>query len=235
MPDIVLGLIPARGGSKAIIGKNLTPLAGRPLLAYTTSAALQATRLDRIIVSTDDAAIAKEAIALGVEAPFLRPADLSGDTTPMLPVIQHAVDWCEKDGTPVGMVVLLQPTSPLRCAEHIDEALALADAENAETVVSVVSVPHNFSPDSVMVEQDGQLLPFLDGPMVLRRQEKSRYVARNGPAILAVRGSAIRRGTLYGNPTVGYEMTAATSIDIDEPEDLWLAQQYLTRKNGIAT
>jgi CMP-N-acetylneuraminic acid synthetase len=232
MPDIVLGLIPARGGSKAIIGKNLIPLAGQPLLAYTISAALQASRLDRIIVSTDDTTIAKAAIAMGVEAPFLRPAELSGDTTPMLPVIQHAIDWCEKDGTPVGVVVLLQPTSPLRRAQHIDEALALADIENAETVVSVVSVPHNFSPDSVMVEQDGRLLPYQDGPMALRRQEKSRYLARNGPAILAVRVSTLRGGTLYGDPTVGYEMSAATSIDIDEPEDLWLAEQYLTRKNG---
>lgn len=230
MQGIVLGLIPARGGSKAIPGKNLAPLAGRPLLAYTTEAALAATRLDRVIVSTDDAAIADAARDLGSEVPFVRPASLAGDTTPMLPVIEHAIDWCEKDGSPVGMVVLLQPTSPLRRAHHIDEAVGMAGTQNAETVVSVVEVPHNFSPDSVMVEDGRRLQPYLDEPMVLRRQEKRRYLARNGPAILAIRTSVIRRGVLYGDPTLGYEMDAEASLDIDEPEDLWLAEQYLQRR-----
>lgn len=232
MPGIVLGLIPARGGSKGIPGKNLVALAGKPLLAYTVEAALAARRLDRVIVSTDDSAIAEAARTLGAEVPFLRPAELAADATPMLPVIEHALDWCAANGAPVRMVVLLQPTSPLRRARHIDDALALAENREAETVVSVVAVPHNFAPDSVMVEEDGRLKPYLDGPMVLRRQEKRRYLARNGPAILAVRGEVIRRGALYGEPTLGYEMDAVSSLDIDEPGDLWLAEQHIRRDHG---
>lgn len=230
----MLGLVPARGGSKAIPGKNLAPLAGRPLLAYTAEAALAARRLHRVVVSTDDPAIADAARVMGLDAPFLRPTEIAGDTTPILPVIRHAMDWCESQGTAVRLVVLLQPTSPLRRSEHIDEAVALAETTHAETVVSVIAVPHNLTPDSIMVEEGGKLRPYLDQPMVLRRQEKRRYLARNGPALLVVRPSAIRRDTLYGDPTVGYEMETQFSIDIDDLEDLWLAEQYLQRAHGTA-
>ena len=224
----VVGLIPARGGSKSIHRKNLVPLAGRPLLAYTADAALGAQRLDRVLLSTDDPEIAAAGRVLGLEVPFVRPAELSSDAAEMLPVMRHALDWLTENGPEPIALILLQPTSPLRKASHIDEAIALLLDSEASTVVSVVAVPHQYGPASVMtMNADGRLTPFLPGPPILRRQDKPRVFARNGPAILAVRSSTLRCGKLYGDPTLGYRMTIADSFDIDEPEDLWLAEQYL--------
>jgi CMP-N,N'-diacetyllegionaminic acid synthase len=230
----IIGLIPARGGSKSIPRKNLAVVAGRPLLAYTARAALGAARLDRVILSTDDAEIAEAGRALGLEVPFLRPAALAGDETAMLPVMRHALDFLAESGSTATALVLLQPTSPLRSAGHIDEAVELLLDSGAETVVSIVEVPHNFGPTSVMTRHaDGSLTPFLPGPPILRRQDKPRVFARNGPAILAVRGAVLRRGALYGEPTLGYCMSAADSLDIDEPDDLWLAEQHIRRREAI--
>ena len=231
----VIGLIPARGGSKSILGKNLVPLAGKSLLSYTAEAALAAHSLDRVIVSTDDSSIATAAREMGLDVPFYRPTDLSGDDTPMLPVIAHALDWCESEGMTLDTIVLLQPTSPLRKASDIDNTVARLQSTNAETVVSVVEVPHQYTPGSVMIMKNDCLIPFSDKPMILRRQDKERIYARNGPAVLAIRAKVIRRGTLYGEPTLGYEMDAESSLDIDEPEDLWLAEQYLRRRTNASS
>jgi CMP-N,N'-diacetyllegionaminic acid synthase len=231
----IIGLIPARGGSKGIPGKNLAPLAGRPLLAHTADAARAARCLSRTILSTDDPAIAAAGRGLGLEVPFLRPPALAGDDTPMLPVLVHALDWCRDRAAEPEIVVLLQPTSPLRRAADIDAAVGLMTRAGAETVVSVMAVPHRFTPASLMaMDTDGSLRSLDDGPMVLRRQDKALLYARNGPAILAVRATALRRGTLYGEPTLGYEMDAESSLDIDDPEDLWLAEQYLRRRDAAA-
>jgi CMP-N,N'-diacetyllegionaminic acid synthase len=230
----IVGLVPARGGSKSIPRKNLALVAGRPLLAYTARAALAAASLDRVILSTDDDEIAEAGRALGLEAPFLRPASLAGDETGMAPVLRHALDWLAEHGAVAAALVLLQPTSPLRGASHIDEAVALLLDSGAETVVSVVEVPHNFGPASVMTQDAaGRLTPFLPGPPILRRQDKPRVFARNGPAILAVRSQVLGRDTLYGEPTLGYRMSAADSLDIDEPDDLWLAEQYIRRREAM--
>lgn len=230
-PEPIVGLIPARGGSKSIPRKNLAVLAGRPLLAYTAAAALGARRLARTILSTDDVEIAEVGRALGLEVPFLRPAHLAGDTVEMIPVMRHVLDWLAEQGIATATLVLLQPTSPLRQARHIDEAVELLNDSGAETVVSVVEVPHQYGPASVMTRhEDGRLTPFLPGPPILRRQDKPRVFARNGPAVLAVRSAPLRRGTLYGEPTLGYGMSAADSLDIDEPDDLWLAEHYIRRR-----
>lgn len=229
----IVGLIPARGGSKSIPRKNLAIVAGRPLLAHTAQAALGAARLDRVILSTDDVEIAETGRALGLDVPFLRPTALAGDEMGMLPVMRHALDWLAEHGTAATALVLLQPTSPLRTARHIDEAVALLLDSGAETVVSVVEVPHQYSPASVMsCDAEGRLTPFLSGPPILRRQDKPRVFARNGPAILAVRNPVLRHGALYGEPTLGYRMSLADSLDIDDPDDLWLAEQYLTRRGA---
>src|SRR5436190_23965871 len=182
----VLGIIPARGGSKGIPDKNLMLLGGRPLLAYTADAAKESTRLTRTIVTTDDDRIARSAQSLGVEVPFMRPSSLAGDDVPMLPVLQHAVKTLATEGFSADIVVLLQPTSPLRRGEHIDAAVTWLERAGGDSVVSVVEVPHQFNPTSVMRVEDGLLKPFLAGPAATRRQDKPRVLARNGPAVLAV-------------------------------------------------
>jgi CMP-N,N'-diacetyllegionaminic acid synthase len=224
-----LGVIPARGGSKGVPGKNLRALAGRPLLAYTADAALGSRRLSRVVLSTDDEAIAEAGRALGLDVPFIRPADLALDATPMLPVLQHAVSAMTTAAFAPEAVVLLQPTSPLRRAEHIDAALELLDSGGADSIVSVVEVPHQFSPLSVMTLVNGRLKPFADGPTITRRQDKPRVYARNGPAVLATRTAVLAGGSLYGDDCRPFVMDARTSIDIDDAHDFDYAE-YLLRQ-----
>ena len=183
----VLGLIPARGGSSGIPRKNIIPMAGRPLLSYTCEAALGSRVLSRVVLSTDDEEIAGVGRHCGVEVPFLRPADLARDDTPSVRVAQHALDWLrEREGWEADVLVLLQPTSPLRLSHHIDEALdRMVDGE-AETVVSVVPVPHRYHPYAIMSARNGYLEDFWQTPLPFdrfRRQNLPTFYARNGPAI----------------------------------------------------
>ena len=223
-----LAVIPARGGSKAIPDKNLTLLCGRPLLAYTVDAAKASTRIARAIVSTDDQRIADAARSLGLEVPFMRPASLAGDDAPMLPVLQHALEALEVQGFSADAIVLLQPTSPLRRAEHIDAAIDALERTGGDSVVSVVEVPHQFNPVSVMRMEEGWLTPFLDVPTVTRRQDKPRVFARNGPAVLVVRAGVVKSGSLYGTKSSPLVMSAEDSLDIDTPWDLRLVESVLS-------
>lgn len=223
-----LGVVPARGGSKGIPGKNLRPVAGRPLLAYTADAIRESRRLTRAVVSTDDPAIADAARELALDVPFMRPSDLARDETPMLPVLQHALEALRPEG--YDAVVLLQPTSPLRRGTHIDEAVALLEETGADSVVSVVEVPHQFSPVSVLRLEDGRLRPYQDGALPTRRQDKPRVYARNGPAVLAVRAGVLAGGSLYGADSRPLLMAVHDSYDIDSSDDLALVELLLARR-----
>jgi CMP-N-acetylneuraminic acid synthetase len=224
----VLGVIPARGGSKGIPNKNLVPLCGRPLLAYTADAAKASTTLTRTIVSTDDERIAACAKSLGLDV-LMRPSLLAADDTPMLPVLQHAIEAMRAGGFTTDIVVLLQPTSPLRRGEHIDAAVVWLQRTRGDSIVSVVEVPHQFNPASVMRLDDGLLKPFLDAPTATRRQDKPRLYARNGPAVLAVHARVIEGGSLYGNETWPLVMTPEESLDVDTPLDLRLVESVIGR------
>jgi CMP-N,N'-diacetyllegionaminic acid synthase len=187
-------------------------------------AAREATRVNRVIVSTDDEGIATIARQWGAEVPFLRPAELANDAAPMLGVLLHALFWLEAAGESVEALVLLQPTSRLRCARHVDEAIALFFQNRVSSVVSVVEVPHAFNPVSVMKLDDGLLLPYLTaGAVITRRQDKPLVYARNGPAVLVSAPQTLRQGELYGDRCMAYPMSHRESIDIDAPEDLELA------------
>ena len=233
-PEImnVLGLIPARGGSKGIPHKNIVPVAGKPLLAYTCESARQSQLLTRTLLNTDDPQIAAVAQDYGIETPFLRPAELARDDTPILPVIRHTLDWLAENKNFVPeAVVLLQPTSPLRQAAHIDAAIDLLFEQNADTVVSVIEVPHQFNPVSLMrLDENRQLQPYIAGPMILRRQEKPRVFARNGPAVLAIRRETILQDQLYGEKVLPLLMEPAASLDVDGPDDIALAEFWLARR-----
>ncbi|SFN44611.1 N-acylneuraminate cytidylyltransferase [Bradyrhizobium sp. Rc3b] len=229
----MVALIPARGGSKGIVGKNLALCGGRSLLDWTTEAALQSGVIDRTILSTDDDAIAEAGNGLGLEVPFRRPADLAGDQALMLDVMQHCLAALRNEGTDVEALVLLQPTSPFRRAHHVREAVQKFRARSAATLVSVVRVPHRFVPEAQMREEDGKLVPYLGGQVGrTRRQDKEVSYGRNGPVVLIVRGDVLDSGMLYGSPTVAYEMDEIASIDIDTPEDLRLADHLM--KTGYA-
>jgi CMP-N-acetylneuraminic acid synthetase len=216
----VLGIVPARGGSKGVPDKNLRVVGGHSLLARTAAAARDSRLLSRTVLSTDSPAIADAGRAVGLDVPFLRPAELAADDTSILPVLRHVVGALGDEGFRADAVVLLQPTSPFRRAEHIDAAVTLLNDSGADSVVSVVEVPHQFSPVSVLTMHDGRLQPFTAGPLITRRQDKPRVFARNGPAVLAVRVSVLERGELYGADCRALVMTAADSVDIDDEFDL---------------
>lgn len=227
----VLAVIPARGGSKGIPNKNLAPLCGRPLLAYTADAVRHSRRIRRAVVSTESAAIANEARRLGLDVPFMRPAALAADDTPMLPVLQHALAEVRRGGWAPDAVVLLQPTSPLRRAEHVDAAIELLDASGADSVVSVIEVPHQFNPVSVLSLDGDRLRPFLEQETpAARRQDKPRVLARNGPAVLVVRAHTIDSGSLYGDDCRPLMMRPEESLDIDSAWDLTVAEYALSRR-----
>jgi N-acylneuraminate cytidylyltransferase len=212
----ILGLIPARGGSKGIPRKNLALVGGKPLLAWTVDAARAASELTRVVVSTDDDEIAA---AAGV-AVLRRPTELAADDTPMLDVVRHAVTELSPD-----VVVVLQPTSPLRRAEHVDAAVRLLLESGADAVLSVVAVPHRYAPDALMDVVDGRVVA-RGGART--RQEKELVYARNGPAILARRADRIS-DDLYGGDCRPYLMAERDSLDVDESFDLELADLLLRR------
>jgi len=224
-PVHVVGLIPARGGSKGIPRKNLVELVGKPLVAWTIGAARAASSISRVVVSTDSDEISGLARDLGADV-LERPAELAEDKTPMLEVVRHAI----RELGPCDVLVLLQPTSPLRRAEHVDDAVRLLLESAADAVVSVVEVPHQFRPSSLMELQDGKLVPWSDGPAT-RRQDKPVVYARNGPAVLAVRPDRLG-DSLYGGDCRAYVMDRRDSVDIDDEVDLLLAEQLLSPNEG---
>jgi CMP-N-acetylneuraminic acid synthetase len=217
----VVALVPARGGSKGIPRKNLAPLLGRPLLAWTIDAARAAETVTRVVVSTDDEEIA--AAADGTEI-LRRPSELATDETPMLDVIRHALH----ELAPLDVLVLLQPTSPLRRAEHVDGAVRLLLETGADSVVSVVEVPHRYRPGSLMA-LDGDRLVRLADDHAATRQEKPAVYARNGPAVLVLRGDWVGPD-LYAGDCRAYVMEPRDSIDVDDPFDLELAELLLAAR-----
>lgn len=228
----IIGLIPARGGSKGIPGKNIALCAGKPLLAYTAEAALAAKCLDRVMLSTDDAVIANVGRECGLEVPFLRPAELATDRANSLSVIVHALDWLESQGVVVDAIVLLQPTSPLRTAHHIREAVRLFQTQTPDALVSVVEVPHQYHPNALMRLEQHTLVPVVAASeIILRRQEVSPLYARNGPAILILSANQIRSGSFYSGVTAPYVMSQPDSLDIDTTEDLAAAAASLARSS----
>jgi CMP-N-acetylneuraminic acid synthetase len=219
----VVGLVPARAGSKGIPRKNLAPVAGKPLLQWTLEAAAESELLTRIVVSTDWEEAANLARALETEV-LERPAVLARDTTPMLDVVRHALG----NLGPCDVLVLLQPTSPLRRPEHIDGPVRLLLETGADAVVSVVEVPHQYRPDSLMALKGEQLVP-LEPTRHAGRQDKPLVYARNGPAVLALRPDRLGND-LYDGDCRPYVMDVADSIDVNGPFELELAELLLRHR-----
>ena len=222
--ETIIGLITARGGSKSIPRKNVKLLAGQPLIAWSIESALRSRGLSRLIVSTDDEEIAKVSKKFGAEIPCLRPKELAQDDTLSLPVLQHMVRYLrEKENYEPFAVILLQPTSPLRTEKHIDEAIELFQKDSqADSLVSVATVPHNFQPQKLMKLSDKYLIPYLEGEgtEILTRKGLPKLFARNGPAILISKTNLIiEQETLYGEKILPYLMPMNQSFDIDDMED----------------
>jgi len=230
----ILAIIPARGGSKSIPLKNLALINGVPMISYTFLAAKESLYIDEIMVSTDSEKIREYAQQQGIQVPFMRPTELARDDTPMKPVIKHALLEMERyKKTTFDIIVLLQPTSPFRKAKHINKAIALFADKSAKSVVSVIEVPHQFSPNSLMkITSQGTVFPYegFEKDLVLHRQTKTTLFARNGPAVLVLsRDLVLREKSFYTPETYPYIMGEEESVDIDKPFDLEIAE-FLMRK-----
>ncbi len=201
----VLAVIPARGGSKGISRKNLRVVAGKPLLQWTVEAAQAARSLDRVVVSTEDAEISALAARCGAEV-LPRPAALATDEAATLQVLQHAVQVL-----PAGVVVVLQPTSPIRSEGLIDRCVRQFEAAGAE---SLGTVHRDYS------YEYGQPMP--------RRQEMRPRLVDNGN-IHVLAADVIRRGRRFGDRLARYEISRAEGVEIDDAFDLWLAERILER------
>lgn len=220
---MICAIVPARGGSRGIPRKNLRPFQGRPLVCHAVDAALGATLVDRVIVSTDDPDIAAVARTAGAETPFLRPASLATDETPTLPVLQHAVRCLEEHGAAITAVVVLQPTSPLRSAAHVDAAVRLFLDSKANSVASVCEVDH--SPYWMHRLDGDRLVPFApEGAAYLRRQDLPPVYRLNGAIYVTGRSVVMDQGRVLGDDTRAFVMDRHHSVDIDDEIDFQLAE-----------
>ena len=221
----VLGLVPARGGSKSIPRKNLVELGGVPLIQWTIQAAL-GSNLERVVVSTDDDEIAEISQNLGAEVPFKRPAELSSDQTLSIDVVLHALDVLEED---FDAVMMLQPTSPFRTSIDIVSAIKIID--DASSVISVVPV-EGTHPARMKFVEDGVLIDpsFAETIENMPRQDLRPMYIRNG-AIYLTRIADLRHRTFKGALSRALIMPKERSINIDTSFDLALARVALS--NGM--
>ena len=204
----ILAVIPARGGSKGIPNKNIVDIGGNPLIKYTIDAALESKMLTDCIVSTDSDAIAVVAKACGALVPFKRPEHLSNDKALSLPMMQHAVEFMEaKQGFQYDLVVMLQPTTPLRQAEDIDNAINLLFRKNADSVISVVEV-EGYHPLRMKRVVDGRLINYIDqGHEDMRpRQELPPVYIRNGAIYATLRNVLMEKNSFIGVDSRAYIM-----------------------------
>jgi N-acylneuraminate cytidylyltransferase len=230
----ILGIIPARGGSKSIPRKNIKPFLGKPLIGWSIEALQKSGVCDRIVVSTDDKEIAETAKKFGAEVPFIRPAELARDATPTLPVLQHAIKWLkDNENYEPDAVVLTQATSPGVRAFHFKEGLELFFSSGAHSVVSVVETPANYNPhwQFSLASADGRLELFTGAPVknvIRRRQELPKTYVRNS-AFYIFKPSLLFEAepSFYGEDVRGYVMDNVYNIDIDSPDDWADAEKKL--------
>lgn len=224
----ILGLVPARAGSKGIPGKNLKLLAGRPLLAHAIEAARASGVVDRIVVSTDSEEMAAAARTAGAEVPFRRPAPLASDEAPMLPVVLHAVAELEKEGWSPAVVVLLQPTAPLRRPDHIRSAVQMLEETGCDSVVSVVPIPAHYAPDFALKVVGERLEFFLpEGERTTRRQDVRPAYSRDGTVYVVRRDVLIAQQSLYGRDCRPLVLPPGESVNLDDLEDWARAEERL--------
>ncbi len=230
----VLGIIPARGGSKGIPRKNIRLLAGKPLLLYTAVAAREARCLSRVVLSTDDPEIAAVGKAAGLEVPFLRPAELAVDSTAMVDVVVHTLQRLQADGLTYDAVCVLQPTSPLRSAATIERCVSLLWEHDVDSVISVRPVPVEFNPHWVYLEgSEGLLWPSMsDGAEVACRQQLPRAYHADGSVFVTKTEVLLRQRSLKGRRIFGAVSPEHEAADLDS-EEQWQALEGRLLAQGM--
>ena len=220
----VLGVIPARGGSKGVLKKNIKPLNGKPLIGYTIEAALNS-NLAATIVSTDNDEIADVSRSFGADVPFMRPDELATDSAKSLPVIQHALEFMEnKLGEQFDAVLMLQPTTPYRTTEDINKSISILENSGADSVISVVDVEGHHPARMKFLEGDKLIDPdYCEAYENQPRQELEPMYIRNG-AIYLTRRATLLNNSFKGNDCRALVMSATQSVNIDTVLDFEYAE-----------
>ncbi len=224
----ILAVVPARGNSKGLPGKNVRPLGGLPLIVHSLRLAASCPEIARCVVSTDDVHIADVARAHGGDVPFVRPPDLALDDTPMMPVLQHALREVERaEGRRYGSVLLLDPTSPGRLPGDVTEAVALLDGDPGAQGVIACSKP-TFNPFWVgVIERGSYLAPAIAGPEYQRRQDVPTFLRVNGALYLWRRDFVERGGSWRDEPQLALEIPEARALSIDDLHEFQVAEALL--------
>jgi CMP-N-acetylneuraminic acid synthetase len=230
----ILGLIPARGGSKGVPRKNIKLLCGKPLIEYTIKAAMDCGALTEVMVSTEDAEIAETATGLGAKVPFLRPMELANDTSPTIDTVIHVLKAYQNMGINFDAVCLLQPTNPLRSAESIKLGIEKFITEQADSLISVRKVPHEYNPHwTFELENETSFLRIATGEskIIPRRQELPNTYHRDGAIYLVKSTVVLKQGSLYGKKIGFIDTSERPHVNIDTMEDWKMAEAYLVNKS----
>jgi CMP-N-acetylneuraminic acid synthetase len=227
----ILGIIPARGGSKGVPRKNIKLLGGKPLIWYTLMSAKESNLLSECLVSTEDEEIKETALGLGAVVPFIRPIELALDTTPTLPVLKHALMEMERQGKYFDAVCILQATSPFRPPGFIDECIEKFTQTEADTLISVKKVPDHFNPHWVFENDDNGFARIATGEnqVIPRRQLLPDTFYRDGMVYIVKRELFESGNTLYGEKVVCLE-SIGENINIDNTDDWEKAEKYISKQ-----
>ena len=228
----ILGIIPARGGSKSVPKKNIKELDGKPLLQYTVEAANNAKLLSRVILSSDDDDIISVAKNLKVDVPFKRPSHLAEDASPTLPVIQHALQFFQSQNIHFDAVCLLQATSPFKTGAFIDAAVKKFIESDCDALVSVQKVPAEYNPHwTFKANEEGFLnLTTNDEQIITRRQDLPTVYHRDGLIYITKTSVLLKQNSIYGNKIAYIESPEEGQINIDTMDDWHKAEAYLKSK-----
>lgn len=226
----ILAIIPARGGSKGVPRKNCKILGSLPLIGYTLDSAKESKLISKTIVSTDDEEIAALAEKWGCKPPFIRPSELAQDSSTSLEVVQHAIDFFERKQMFFDAVCLLQPTSPFREKGFIDRAIEKFSHSNADSLVSVLPIPHEYNPHWAFEENEKGLLSIATGEekIITRRQDLPKCYHRDG-SIYITKTSVIKNGSFYGKSISYIKSNPDYYVNIDTLKDWENAEKLLTQ------
>ena len=227
----ILAIIPARGGSKGVPGKNIKILNGKPLLAYTSEIALQSNYLTEVMVSTEDSQIKEVAKSLGIKVPFIRPMELAQDHTPTIDVIIHALSWFGNKNIFFDAVCLLQVTSPFRTLDFLDKAIEKFILTDCDSLVSVQKVPHEYNPHwTFEVNADGNLkIATGETEIIPRRQDLPTAFHRDGSIYITKTELLLKEHSLYGKNIAYIESESEFYVNIDTIQDWEKAEEIIKK------
>ena len=225
----VLGLIPARGGSKGIPNKNRKLLGDKPLLQYTIEAALASKKLSSVIFSSEDATLIQLAKEFGVEVPFVRPVALATDSAGSIEVVQHALNFLAEKGEIFDAVCLLQVTTPFRTFKDIDDAVSRFENSNTDSLISVRKVPHQYNPHWVFEKGPSENLKIATGELsiIKRRQDLPTAFIRDGAIYITKTDVLLKESSFFGNSIAHIQLDNERYVNIDTEEDWEKAEKIL--------